>query len=57
MVEFIAGPIEPGECPEAGNLAQITAIALANRVPLAVHNGDDFEEIVGMVLVDPSGNG
>ena len=33
--------------------AQIAAIALANNVPLATRNSDDFAEIAGLLLVDP----
>jgi len=33
--------------------AQIAAIALANGVPLATRNSDDFAAIPGLVLVDP----
>ena len=33
--------------------AQIAAIALANDVPLATRNSDDFEAITGLGLVDP----
>lgn len=33
--------------------AQIAAIALANNMPLATHNLDDFEGISGLALVDP----
>ncbi len=33
--------------------AQIAAIALANNMPLATRNTADFEEIPGLLLVDP----
>ena len=33
--------------------AQIAAVALANSVPLATCNSDDFAEIAGLLLVDP----
>ena len=42
----IGRPITPQD-------AQIAAIALANDIPLATRNTDDFKAIPGLALVDP----
>ena len=37
--------------------AQIAAVALANNMPLATRNTDDFKAIPGLALVDPWNDG